>query len=96
MLLDMLIETGEVFGAITLLAGLMALYPRTRRVAYATLRFCKRHMPPWMLGVMAACAFFPGQADEAIVIPILLALVLRDARKRTIFRRYLAVSWAHR
>jgi hypothetical protein len=93
MLLDMLIETGEVFGAITLLAGLMALYPRTRRVAYATLRFCKRHMSPWMLAVVGACVFFPGQVDEAIVIPILLALVLRDARKRAIFRRYLVIAW---
>lgn len=88
-----LIETGKLI-AVTLAAfGVAMAYPRTRRASVALLRFTKRYSPRWALPMLTAAAFFPGQADEIVVVAIVLIPILRSAHKRTVFARYLQYAW---
>lgn len=92
-MIDVLVSTGELFGALAAVLGLVMVHPRTRRVAIATLRFGKSYMPKWALAVFGACLLVPGPADEMVVLPILVAITLRTKRNRSIYRRYLNVAW---
>ena len=80
------------------LAGLAVLcvaYSRFRRVAYAVYRFTRAHCPRWVMPVMAVALIIPGQADEIAVIVIALVPILRHARNRATFRRYIRTAWHH-
>jgi hypothetical protein len=88
-----LIETGKLIAVTMVLFGLAMAYPRTRRSAIALLRFTKRYSPRWAIPVLTAAAFFPGQADEIVVVAIVLIPILRSAHKRTVFARYLQYAW---
>ena len=93
-MLDILESAGELFGALSLIAGLLAIHPRTRRVAYAAgYRFPKRHLPPWALAVVGVCLLIPGPLDEIVVTPVLVLIALRDNRRRRIFTRYVRIAW---
>lgn len=92
-MIDVLIETGELFVALFAVLGLLMLNRRTRRVAFAIVRFGKAHMSPWMLALFGVCLLVPGPLDEMCVLPVLVAITLRTKRNRTIFKRYLTTAW---
>jgi hypothetical protein len=93
-MIDILVSTGELFGALALIFGAVMVNKRTRRVAFAILRFGKTHMSPWMLAVFGACLAVPGPADECLILPLLVAITLANPRKRSIFKRYMFVAWS--
>jgi len=92
-LIGALIDAGKLLGAVGVVAGLLAAYPRTQRCLLAVHRYGQRHMEPWQLAVVGVCMFIPGPLDELIVAPLLIALTLRTQRKRKVFRRYLSTAW---
>ena len=84
-----LISGAEMLGCVAVVIGLAMLHPRGRRAAYVLARYGRAHMSPWMLAVLAVCAFIPGPLDEMIAFPILVLLTLRTKRNRQVLRRYL-------
>jgi len=88
-----MLETAKIAVVATVLLGITLAIPRTRRVALAILAFVKRHAPKWAIPVLIAAAIFPGQADELVIIPIILLPILLNSRKRAIFARYISYSW---
>lgn len=88
-----LIETGELMGGLCVLFAVPMCVPRSRRVVMAVMAFAKRYAPKWLVPVMAVCAFIPGPVDELIVIAAVLFPVLRNARNRRTFRRYVSYAW---
>lgn len=80
-------------GIVAVLVGLLMAHRRTRRVTVTVMRFTLRHAPRWGKWLLAAAAFFPGQADEAIVIPVVLAFILANARNRRVLCRQVAYAW---
>jgi hypothetical protein len=93
MIIATLIEMGKLLAVMCVLGAALAAYPRTRRVAYASVRFGKGHMSPWMAVVTGVCLVIPGP-DEFIVVPALLVLTLRTRRNRRIYMRYVRTAWA--
>lgn len=75
-----------------LFAGLMA-HPRTRRVTMALVKFTHRHSPRWAKPAMVACALFPGQADELVLVAILLIPILRNSFNRRVLARIISTQW---
>lgn len=88
-----LLETAKIFSVTLALFAVAMAYPRTRRSAVALLRFTKRYSPRWAIPVLTVAAFVPGQADEIVVIAIVLIPILANARKRAVFGRYLRLAW---
>lgn len=84
-----LVSGAEMFGCLVLAAGLAMTHPKSRRAIYILARYGKAHMSPWMLAVLAICAFIPGPLDEMVAFPILVTITLRTKRNRQILRRYL-------
>jgi len=84
-----------VLYALAALATLTVAVKPFRRVAYAVYRFTRRHAPKWLAPVIAVCLIIPGQADEIAVIAIALVPILRHARNRATFRRYVRTAWHH-
>ena len=88
-LLDML----PVLYGLTALAIVCVAVRRVRRVVVATLRFTRAHCPRWLAPLLAVCLAIPGPIDEAVVLIIGLAVILRTSRNRTTYRRYLRIAW---
>lgn len=88
-----LVETAKILSVTLALFAVAMAYPRTRRSAVALLRFTKRYSPRWAIPVLTVAAFVPGQADEIVVIAIVLIPILANARKRAVFGRYLRIAW---
>jgi hypothetical protein len=92
-IISALLETARIL-AVTLAVFAVAMaYPRTRRSSVALLRFTRRYSPRWAIPVLTVAAFVPGQADEIVVIAIVLIPILANARKRAVFGRYLRLAW---
>lgn len=93
MISDALLSTGEVLAALCTLLALAMITRRSRRVAFATLRFAKRYAPRWLAPALVACAFIPGPLDELLVIVAALLPILRSRRNRVVFSRYIRTAW---
>lgn len=93
MIISMLIETGKFLAVLAVLAGILMTYPRTRRVVFAVAKFSKANMSPWMLAVSGACFAIPGFVDELVILPVLLAIMLRTHGKRVAFAAAVAAAW---
>jgi hypothetical protein len=94
MILDALVSTGEVLAALCALGVLAMVTRRTRRVAFATMRYAKRYAPRWLAPAMVVCAFIPGPLDELLVIVAALLPILRSHHNRVTFARYIHTAWA--
>lgn len=92
-IISALLETARILAVTLALFAVAMAYPRTRRSSVALLRFTKRYSPRWAIPVLTVAAFVPGQADELVVIAIVLIPILANARKRAIFSRYLRLAW---
>lgn len=88
-----LIETGELMLVLCLLVAVPMCIPRSRRVVMAVMAFAKRYAPKWLIPVMGVCAFIPGPLDELIVVAAVMFPVLRSARNRRVFGRYVSYAW---
>lgn len=84
-----LVSGAEMLGCLVMAAGLAMTHPKGRRTIYVLARYGKAHMSPWMIAVLAICAFIPGPLDEMVAFPILMLLTLRTRRNRQVLRRYL-------
>ena len=93
MILDALVSTGGVLAALCALGILAMITRRTRRVAFATMRYAKRYAPRWLAPAMVVCAFIPGPVDDILVIVAALLPILRSHRNRVIFSRYIYTAW---
>jgi len=87
------IETGKLIALGSVLFGCLMINRRTRRATMATIKFTNRHSPSWAKPAMVACAFFPGQADEIVLVAILLVPILRNRKQRALFGRTLRYAW---
>lgn len=87
------IDTAKTLGALTIVLALLMVHPRTRRVTCTAVRVTNRLSPAWAKPAMVAAAFFPGQADEIVLVAILLWPILRNARKRAVFTRSVRYAW---
>jgi hypothetical protein len=96
-LLTMAIQA--LLGMLPVLYGVAALalvcvaVRRVRRVVVATLRFTRAHCPRWLAPLLAVCLAIPGPIDEAVVLVIGLAVILRTSRNRATYARYMRVAW---
>jgi len=88
-----LIDAAEFLGALTVILSVLMLHPRTRRATFAAVSYVNRHAPSWAKPALIAAAFFPGQADEIIVVAILLWPVLRSGYQRRVFKRTIHYAW---
>lgn len=93
MLLSAMLETAKLVALMCAVLGLAMVHPRTRRVTIAVTRFAKRYAPRWLVPALTVCAFIPGPIDELFVIAAVLYPVLRNARNRATFARYVRVAW---
>jgi len=90
------IDTAKVLVASLLVVGVLMAHPRTRRVTMATVKYVNRHSPTWAKYVLLVCGMIPGQADEFIVVTILLFPILRSEFNRRVFARTIRYAWAVR
>jgi len=88
-----LIDTAKMVALATVILGVLMVHPRTRRATCAIVKFTNRHAPRWARPAMVACALFPGQADEIVLVAILLFPILRNARNRRAFVRSVRYAW---
>lgn len=88
-----LLDTLRIVILMTIVLGALMVHPRTRRVTCAVIKFTNRHAPAWAKPAMIACAFFPGQADEIVLVAILLFPILRNSRHRRTFMRAISYAW---
>jgi hypothetical protein len=95
-LLSTLIETAKLAVMVTAFLAILMIHPRTRRVTVTTVKVTNRMAPSWAKPAMVAAAFFPGQADEIILVAILLIPILRNARNRRVFARSIQFAWNYR
>lgn len=93
MIIDAMIETGKLLGALCVVMSVAMVHPSTRRVTFALTHFAKRYAPKWLAPALVVCAFIPGPIDEIAVIAAVLFPVLRNAHNRTVFSRYIRASW---
>lgn len=87
------IDTGKTLVVCTVILATLMTYPRTRRATVTIMRFVNRHSPAWAKPLLIAAAFFPGQADEILLVGILLFPILRNARNRRAFMRSVRYAW---
>jgi len=90
------IDTAKVLVASLLVVGVLMAHPRTRRVTMAIVKYVNRHSPTWAKYVLLVCGMVPGQADEFIVVAILLFPILRNGFNRRVFARTIRYAWAVR
>lgn len=90
-MLDYVIHASEVLGTFAIITSLAMLNSTTRKVAYALMRYGKRHAPKWAIVLMVLP--IPGPLDEIAAI-VGIAWTFRNARNRQIFKRYLARALA--
>lgn len=88
-----LIETVKLMLILCAVCAVPMVPRRSRRVVMAVMAFAKRYAPKWLVPVMGVCAFIPGPLDELIVIAAVMFPVLRSARNRRTFRRYVSYAW---
>lgn len=88
-----LIETAKIAIIGALLFGALMVNGHTRRVTFAVIKFTMRHAPRWAYPVMVAAALFPGQADEILLVAILLVPILRKPRNRRVLARSVSYAW---
>ncbi len=92
-LLSAAIDTAKMVAILTALFGALMLTRRTRRATMAVIKFTNRHSPRWAKPAMVAAAFFPGQADELVLVAILLVPILRNHKQRALFARTIRYAW---
>ena len=66
---------------------------RAWRVTRAVWAFTKRHVPRWMLPVLAACLFIPGPFDELAVLAVVAWPVLRSPEARAELAASVRGAW---
>lgn len=88
------IDTGKVIGASLVIVGALMAHPRTRRVTMATVKYVNRHSPAWAKFALVAAGLIPGQADEFVLVAILLFPILRNEFNRRVFARTIRYAWA--
>lgn len=81
--------------AATVVAPFM-IYPRTRHVIVATVKFTVRHSPRWARPAVIAAQFFPGQLDDIVVFAVLVIPIMRHPRNRRAFARVIRYAWRKR
>lgn len=79
--------------ALTALFGALMIHPRTRRTTMAVIKWTNRKAPKWAGPAMVAAALIPGQADEIILVAILLVPILRHAGNRRTLSRIIRHSF---
>lgn len=87
------IDAGKMLALLTAVMALLMTNRRTRRVTLATVKYVNRHAPSWAKPAMIAAALVPGQADELILVAILLWPILRNAQTRAVFLRTVTYAW---
>lgn len=48
MIIDAMIETGKLLGALCVVMSVAMVHPSTRRVTFALTHFAKRYAPKWL------------------------------------------------
>ena len=75
------------------MSGVKEYAGRSWRVTRAVWAFAKRHVPRWMLPVLAACLFIPGPFDELAVLAVVAWPVLRSAEARAELAESVRGAW---
>lgn len=87
------IDTAKVIAVSLVIVGALMTHPRTRRITVATVKYVNRHSPTWAKYVLLACGMVPGQADEFVVVAILLVPILRNGFNRRVLARTIRYAW---
>ena len=66
---------------------------RAWRVTRALWTFAKRHVPKWLLPILAVCLAIPGPLDELIVLGLVLIPVLRSRDTRRDLAASVTEAW---
>lgn len=93
MVMSMLLDAAKMLAALAVAGAGMMAYPRTRRVVFATVKFAKSHMTPWMVAVLGVLVLIPGFVDEVIGLPVLFACMLRTRANRAEFASAVSAAW---
>lgn len=86
-------EAAKGLALATAVLGTLMVHPKTRRATVTIVKFTNRHAPRWAKPAMVACALIPGQADEIVLVAILLFPILRNSRHRRTFIRSVRYAW---
>ena len=71
----------------------MSAARRVWRVLMALWRFAKRHVPKWLVPILAVCLAIPGPFDELAVLAVVLVPVLRSRQARQELGASVKAAW---
>lgn len=86
-------DMAKMLAVLTTLFLALMVHSKTRRATLAAIKVVNRLSPKWAGPIMVAAALFPGQADELIIVVILLWPILRNEYKRRVFTRSVRYAW---